>query len=90
MDIRRENLDCDDEHIEQATVFETDLCEMLDRIEALEAENAKLREVLNSVLADVQSQSFDPGDCPDWFDGMVNCDSLRKLWLIFYPEDTAE
>ena len=56
----------------------------------LEAENAALKVAADSVLADAITHGYEPGDCPDWFDGMISCDSLRKLWLIFYPEDGDE
>ena len=66
------------------------LAERDTRIAELEAENAALRGAADSVLADAITHGYEPGDCPDWFDGMISCDSLRKLWLIFYPEDGDE
>lgn len=60
------------------------------RTEALKAENAALKGAIDSVLADAVTQGYDPDDCPDWYDGLISCDSLKALYRCRYPGDTTE
>lgn len=48
-------------------------------IAELEAENARLLAAASDVLADALVRGYQPDDCPDWFEGMISCDSLNAL-----------